>query len=345
MRKSCLQKTRLLSRSFLVNRLTSYKYQGGFHQSWFNISSDICNVKSVTYDEDIVSQISSLKTKGYTIIRYCDVGQTLGSHHKYGLLKEEILTLFASKKESWLYNIWRYFNHVRAPEKRHTIPLPNSALLMNVLTSVMTRVKPVLLSQLSLNSPLVDLSTILSLPGNKLSAYGTCIVCNSSRIKFQIFLNIISHCIAGSTRQKTHTDIPYSDNELILSGLVALSRVDVLNGPTYLYAGSHTKSFHNTHVTSNYSTGDRDLFTSYHYASDGTAADNVNGENNKVLSQSHAETLSDIAAVSLTAASAPLACVLNAGLFHRVNIFVLIKPSIKNLLSLSLTECRRYIAI
>ena len=133
--------------------------------------------------------------------------------------------------------------------------------------------------------------------------------------------------LPGSTRQKSHSDIPYTDNDLILSGLVALSRVDIINGPTYLYAGTHTKAFHSTHVTNNVPKGERDLLSSCHYASDGSISsefDNSHNESNEnsESSETNEDTLSNNAATVLAAASSPMAAVLNIGKYsnHNINI-------------------------
>ena len=89
--------------------------------------------------------------------------------------------------------------------------------LYRTFTETMLSIQPFLLSQLPYNSPLVDLSSIITYP--------------------------------GSNRQKTHSDIPHDNsNNKIIAGFMALSIVNIENGPTCLYAGSHTKAFHSRHV-------------------------------------------------------------------------------------------------
>ena len=79
-------------------------------------------------------------------------------------------------------------------------------------------------------------------------------------------------------RQKTHSDIPQGKG-LILTVVVALSDVTLASGPTCLYSGSHTKSFHDRHVETDTSL----LRNASHYSIDGTR--DVSREDKNVCSE------------------------------------------------------------
>lgn len=260
--------------------------RGIFHSSWFDSADLKLNVVTkAPSEDDITCQIAFFKANGFTIIRNRNADIT-----KFALLNQDVLNTYQAVKSTFLYKIWRYFNHVRAPESRHSIPLRSSKLLIEVLSSIMIYAKPIFETQLPSNSMLVDLSTMLSLP--------------------------------GSVRQKTHSDIPYSDNDHIISCLVALSPVEIQNGPTYLYAGSHTKAFHSRYVSNSApAAGDRDIFEPYHYASDGSNSsefdlaetESADYKNRMTMRKDYTETVADTIAVDKTSASPPLAAVLNTG--------------------------------
>lgn len=48
---------------------------------------------------------------------------------------------------------------------------------------------------------------------------------------------------SGSGDQDVHTDVPFT-SPLIICGLIALTTVTLENGPTCVFAGSHTEAFH-----------------------------------------------------------------------------------------------------
>lgn len=189
-----------------------------FHSSWFDKEPQtITNVSPATFSETYRAQIEFLKLNGYVIVRKSPEQKLTDIEN----LRKSVLNQLALSQSGIFYNFFRYFKEcaVRAPLKRHSIPLDFASLsLMNVLSDAITNIRQLLDSQLSQKSPLVDLSSIIALP--------------------------------GAERQSTHTDIPYSNNNIILTGVVALSRVSLENGPTCLFAGSHTKAFHDRHVSS-----------------------------------------------------------------------------------------------
>ena len=62
------------------------------------------------------------------------------------------------------YDIFRHFSFVRASSLRHSIPFPSSELLHKVLTNAVREILPLLASQVPLNSPVVELSSIVAYP-------------------------------------------------------------------------------------------------------------------------------------------------------------------------------------
>ena len=240
-----------------------------FHPSWFDIlpqsSSTIIPAK---FNTTFIDQIESYQTKGFTVIRRSN-DQSVQSLTQVNV---DVLSQLSNIQNSYLYQFQRYFNYnnVRQPSLRHSFPLANSPMLYQVLSEAIYNIRPLLDSQLSPNSPLIDLSSIVSMP--------------------------------GSERQKTHTDIPYSNNNKIIAGFIALSPVLLESGPTCLYAGSHTQQFARRHV-------DNTIFDVSHYNSDGSDAIDSNTIPPKINTNSSA----DDVAVDVTAASPAVAAILDVG--------------------------------
>ena len=239
----------------------------GFHKSWFDTTPQSSSTsREAIFVETLHENISSFSENGFVLIRRST------SQDKTALkkLESEILTHLSELESSFLYRVKRLLgvSAVRSAEKRHAISLPRSDLLINVASNAIRSAFPVLASQLTLNSALVDLSSIISLP--------------------------------GSERQKTHSDIAFSKSDKIISGFVALSQVNISNGPTCLFAGSHKMSFHKRHV-------DNSLLGESHYSADGTSS--MYEQNNTLINSNLSETQS----VELTMRSLPYAAILNIG--------------------------------
>lgn len=201
-----------------------------FHKSWFDKTGQTSDsVVAADFSSNLQEQSFAFSSKGFTIVRRSE-SQNIDD---LAALNDAIILQLKESESSSCYNLMRYFrfSSVRAPELRHAFSLPMTALLNKVITAAISKVGPFLETEFSLNSPLVDLSSIVSFPGSK--------------------------------RQKTHSDVPYSDSYKIVSGFVALSRVNLNSGPTCLFAGTHLEAFHSEHV-------DNKIFEASHYGSDGS---------------------------------------------------------------------------
>ena len=164
------------------------------------------------FSKTLAEQIYSFNSLGYVLIRQAPENY-VNDITALAVAKEYILQRFARKQDSWSYNLWRMFNKVATSDNRHSLVLPSNVAIMNVLNSTIGSIKPFLNSQLSGDSSMVELNSLISLP--------------------------------GSLQQDVHADIPYSDDNLLISGYIALSDVTLDDGPTCLHGGSHTQSFHN----------------------------------------------------------------------------------------------------
>lgn len=191
----------------------------------------------------LAEQIKHFRRYGYVIVRAADRSVEFNKKSSlFGQLNTETLNYFHSVKDTWKYKIWRNFHQVAASNNRHSFPLPMTGLLKNVLNNIVSESKLLLESELSGSGQLIELSCMLSLP--------------------------------GSERQHAHSDIPYSADNLIISGFIALSDVNIPNGPTSVIPGSQTFSFH-SRWKSNVNRG------AIYYSSDGseeTMASTYNSE-------------------------------------------------------------------
>eukprot|EP01041_Mallomonas_annulata_P012056 gene12056-25267_t len=158
----------------------------------------------------LAEQILNFKNCGFVLIRRCPKS----SQHSFNIssLNEEVMKHFDRRQCSFKYFIWRLMNSVSTSNLRHSLPLILTKNLQNVLDSTIGHLRPFLDSQLPKSSPCVELSAIISLPGSK--------------------------------QQETHSDISFSSHNLIVTGMVALCPITLQNGPTHIYSGSHTQSFH-----------------------------------------------------------------------------------------------------
>lgn len=167
-------------------------------------------VKPAKYSSSLLQQVSSFKKLGYVLIKRPPTQDAL----VLSQLNSEILQYHESIKKTFKYRFWRYFNYVSTAENRHSIPLPLSFMQRDssVVDSTMRHIFPLLNSLLCSHSPLVEFSTIISLP--------------------------------GAEKQEVHSDIPFSRNSFIVSVFVALAPVRMENGPTCIFSGSHTAESH-----------------------------------------------------------------------------------------------------
>lgn len=204
------------------------------HSAWLNGLKDIKTATSFRYSLSPLVQIESLKKNGYAIIPRSKE-QNVCELEK---VNEFVLDYLAATRNSISYIIWRFFNYVDTSANRHSIPLPCGDLLNSVLSKSIKSIQDLLLSQVPTNSHLVELSAIVSFP--------------------------------GSARQITHSDIQYCNNDFILSGFIALTDVTIENGPTCVFAGTHTESFHKYIPKSQPNT--------VHYTSDGYVDDYDGGD-------------------------------------------------------------------
>lgn len=163
------------------------------------------------FSKTLSEQIHSFNTLGYVLIKQAPENFTKDIT-ALAKAKEYILRRLVRKQDSWSYNIWRMFNKVATADKRHSLALPSNPAILSVLNSSIGAIRPFLNSQLPGNSSMVELNSLISLP--------------------------------GSLQQDVHADIPYSEDNLLISGYIALSDVTLEDGPTCLHGGSHTEAFH-----------------------------------------------------------------------------------------------------
>ena len=260
-----------------------------FHSSWFSAEPTLkANTTAALFSDSPAAQIASFERAGYALIKRSEF-QSLAD---IAQLETDILALLEEKQRTGFYYLMlRWFNlsgqySVRSPDKRYSIPLPASSAVMRVLSAAIVSSRPLLSSQLGKNAPLVDLSSIISLP--------------------------------GSSRQRTHSDVPQSPRHRIISVFMALSSVTLKSGPTCLFAGSHTASFHRRHVGG---AGDAMHRASFYSSSEeeggeeegqqGDAGDKE--EKKRALEWSQRETAQQKLDIDVATAAAPVAALLEAG--------------------------------
>lgn len=137
-----------------------------FHKSWFeSVPQSDLSSQEAKYDHTLQEQTKSLHTNGFTIIKRSQY--QLKS--ELNALNTEVLDELQSIENSYYYKINRYFGltTVRASEKRHAIPLPMTTRLLTVVSRSINSVRSILQTQLTEESPLVELSAIISLPGSE----------------------------------------------------------------------------------------------------------------------------------------------------------------------------------
>jgi hypothetical protein len=176
------------------------------------------------FSETVASQVTDFLKHGFVLIRMPKKNELNAQYNVEAVKRvhKDIQTNFTDTFESWDYKFWRMFHSVNSPALRHSIALPMTLSLRSLLDGAISYIRPFLDSQLpNKNSPLVELSAVLSLP--------------------------------GATAQAVHTDILFprcdvsSDQTLILTAMLALQDISLQNGPTFVYSGSHAKEFHKRH--------------------------------------------------------------------------------------------------
>ena len=165
----------------------------------------------VTYSDTLEDQVARFETDGFAIIQR----SSNASIECLSRLETDILEDFEDGRSSALYRVWRQFNRVATAENRHSVALKLSPNLADALQECIGNVRPFLDTKMSPASVLVELSSIISFP--------------------------------GAEDQEIHSDTPWvEDNDLIISGFLALSPMTIKRGPTCLFPGTHTRDFHSS---------------------------------------------------------------------------------------------------
>ena len=161
------------------------------------------------FTRGLENQIYNYKKYGYIIVKR----NSLISTALVNKSKDDILSYFNSIERKWSYRFWRHFNHVNSQKRRHSIELPSNITSVQTLLQLsIGSIRNLLESQLCQNSPLVEMSAVISKP--------------------------------GSNDQSIHSDISCDINSDLISCFVAMQKIRLENGPTYLYSESHTNDFH-----------------------------------------------------------------------------------------------------
>lgn len=169
-------------------------------------------------------QIINIKTCGFVLIRQHKNKSPICTAN-LNALKKEIWTDFEAERLTLRYKFWRFFNPVSTSDNRHSVPLPLTVASRTVLNDALGSVRHCLNGVLGIDSPLVELSSIISLP--------------------------------GSLQQDTHADTPFSLTPSIYTVFVALSEIKLQNGPTWIHPRSHTKDSHDK-----FATNEKDIYYS-----------------------------------------------------------------------------------
>ena len=187
-------------------------------------------MRCAIFSKSLRQQVSYFNKCGFVLIRRSQENQ-----EDIALLNTEILSYLHNRSNTISYQYWRLFNPINENIKRHSIPLPFSDIsgLENVLHSSIASIVPFLQSQLKHDAPLVELSSIISLP--------------------------------GASEQEIHSDIAFAGHTpLVLSVMVALSPLTIAKGPTCLSMGSNRQECHAMYAGAS---------SSVYYSSDGSMED------------------------------------------------------------------------
>jgi hypothetical protein len=183
------------------------------YQNFIIKAARVVKMRSAIFSHGLTDQIAYFRACGFVLIRR----PKLQSAEKIACLDTAVLSYFTALSSTYRYKFWRTFNSVSTHVNRHSIPLPYLEIsgLEEILRSIAGSVQPFLSSQLHPDSSLVELSSIISLP--------------------------------GSLEQDIHSDTSIT-SPLVLSVMVALSPVTIAKGPTSLCIGSNTLACHNKYA-------------------------------------------------------------------------------------------------
>jgi ectoine hydroxylase-related dioxygenase (phytanoyl-CoA dioxygenase family) len=169
----------------------------------------------------VAGAAAAFKKQGYVLIKMPTLHADY-NEESVDTVHREIQAHFRAEQASVSYKFWRVFNSVNTAENRHSVCLPLTPTLHRLLRGAVGFMGVFLASQLpDPSSPLVELSAVIALPR--------------------------ANC------QAVHTDIPFprhdklSSDTLILTTMLALKPITKTHGPTFLYEGSNTRSFHTLH--------------------------------------------------------------------------------------------------
>lgn len=205
---------------------------------------------SASFTHFLKDQIINIKTCGFVLIR-CNKVQSPICTANLNALKNEIWSDFQADRSTFRYKFWRFFNQVSTSDNRHSVPLPLTAASRIVLNDALGSVRHCLNGVLDIDSPLVELSSIISLP--------------------------------GSLQQDTHADTPFSTAPSIYTVFVALSEIKLQNGPTWIHPKSHTKASHDK-----YATNESDIYYSSDGVQDDPVSRNFFDSNSQLLPAEYA---------------------------------------------------------
>lgn len=109
-------------------------------------------MKPAVFSSSLIQQITNFGNSGFVLIRKSPTV----SISLVDSINCEVLSHLEDLENSFQYRFWRFCNSVSTPLKRHSIPLPLTAGVRQLLNTNISHVFPFLESQLSLESPLVS---------------------------------------------------------------------------------------------------------------------------------------------------------------------------------------------
>lgn len=174
-------------------------------------------MKAAAFSHTLAQQVANFKNFGFILVKCPPLQQK----SELIVMEKGILCHYNDIKDTFTYRLWRNFNYVSTSTKRHSIPLPLSFMGKvdgttlpeeSVVRCTISHILPFLKTQLRSHSPLVEFSTVIAL--------------------------------SGAEKQESHTDVPFSKNNFVISAFVALTPVELENGATCVFSGSHTEVAH-----------------------------------------------------------------------------------------------------
>jgi hypothetical protein len=107
--------------------------------------------------------VDSFKSQGYVVVKRSP-GLT---NELYTKANDQVMDHYIKIKETLKYRVWRRLNKIYTTENRHSVPLPPSNLLETIMKHSITKAYPFLNTILPSHSPLVELASLISLPGKQ----------------------------------------------------------------------------------------------------------------------------------------------------------------------------------